>query len=127
MKIEAVLNRYLTALEKGSYEDVMVLFAEGATVHSPLYGKVAASLFYRDLFEDTQKSTITPLEYFISATDEHTAAVHFRYKWILKDGTPTSFECVDILQLTPDGKIDHLTIIYDTATIRQKFEEMKGG
>jgi hypothetical protein len=40
------------------------------------------------------------------------------YDWVLKDGTPTYFECVDIFQFAQDGKIKQVSIIYDTAKIR---------
>ena len=46
-------------------------------------------------------------------------------EWILKDGTKTSFECVGIAEFSDDGKINRLTIIYDTARVRHEFEKMK--
>ncbi|MEA1993680.1 MAG: nuclear transport factor 2 family protein [Euryarchaeota archaeon] len=126
MKIEKTLSRYVKALENESYDEVMSLFAENAVVVSPLYGRMDASLFYRDLFEDTQKSTITPLNLFTAKNNGRTGAVHFLYTWTLKNGTITSFECVDIVQFASDGKIQQLTIIYNTAAIREEFKKMKG-
>ncbi len=122
MDIKETLSQYLRALEHGKYDEITALFAEDATVTSPLYGEMDAATFYKALFEDTQQSTIAPLHFF---TNENAGAAHFRYEWILEDGTPTSFECVDVVKLSENGKIVHLTIIYDTYTIRQQFEKMK--
>jgi len=122
MEIKKTLKLYLQALEKGSYEDITKLFAEDAMVNSPLYGKIKASEFYKELFKDTKKSKITLLDLF---TDRNAGAAHFLYEWILKDETPTSFECVDIFHFFDDGKIKQLTIIYDTYKTRRSFENCK--
>jgi len=89
-----------------------------------LYGKMKAVDFYRELFKDTSKSKITFLNIF-ETKNKLIGAGHFKYDWILKNGTPTSFECVDVFQLGGDGRIKEITIIYDTAKIRPAFEEIK--
>lgn len=119
---EEVLTQYIQALEKGDYSHIMTLFTQDAVIISPLYGKMRASHFYKELLKDTGKSTITVLNVF---TGKNAGAIHFLYKWILKDGIQTSFECVDIIEFSEDGKINQLTIIYDTSRIRQEFEKMK--
>ncbi len=119
------IKEYLRGLEAGSYENIIELFSTDAIVHSPLYGEINAKKFYRDLFKDTSKSKITLMDIFVSQNNPQIAAGHFRYDWILKDGTPTSFECVDVFRFAKDGKIVELTIIYDTSKIRTSFEEMK--
>jgi len=125
MEIEKTLKLYLQALEKGSYGDIIKLLTEDAMVNSPLYGKIKASEFYKELFKDTAKSKITLLNLFTSKNNRNVGAAHFLYEWVLKDGTPTSFECVDVFKFSDDGKIKHLTIIYDTYKTHQRFEEMK--
>lgn len=124
MEIEKTVKAYLKALEIGSYENVMKLFTKDAMVFSPLYGKIKAIDFYRELFKDTSESKITLLNIFKS-DNKSVGAGHFRYGWVLKDGTTTSFECVDVFQFDCDGKIKQLTIIYDTSKIRPSFEKMK--
>ncbi len=121
MKIEKVIELYLQALEKGSYTEIMKLFTDDAMVDSPLYGERKASEFFKELFKDTMSSKITLFNVFVSRS---VGAVHFRYEWTLKDGTPTSFECVDIFQFS-NGKIKHLKIIYDTYKTRAAFEKNK--
>ncbi|KYK30163.1 MAG: hypothetical protein AYK19_18650 [Theionarchaea archaeon DG-70-1] len=124
MEIEKTLTQYLHALQKGSYEDIIELFAEDAVINSPLYGKVKASHFYEELLKDTQKSEITLLNIFFNES-RSVGAVHFLYKWILNNGKITSFECVDIVEFSDNGKIRQLTIIYDTYGTREGFEKMK--
>ena len=100
---------------------VSFLFTEGAVVHSPLYGIVPSAQFYFDLFNDTSTSKITLLHVFSSTDDVNTIAAYFHYDWVLKDGTPTGFDCVDVFRLDEAGKITSLHIIYDTAAIRPAF------
>ncbi|MBU7046496.1 MAG: nuclear transport factor 2 family protein [Theionarchaea archaeon] len=119
---EEVLTQYIQALEKGDYSDIMALFTQDAVILSPLYGKVRASHFYKELLKDTGKSTITVFHVF---TNKNVGAIHFLYEWMLNNGTQTSFECVDIVEFSEDGRIKQLTIIYDTSGIRREFEKMK--
>ncbi|MEM3062942.1 MAG: nuclear transport factor 2 family protein [Nitrososphaerota archaeon] len=124
MQIEKTIKEYLKGLEAGSYENIIKLFSPKAIVNSPLYGEIKAKDFYKELFKDTSKSKITLVNIFKSK-NPLIAAGHFRYDWVLKDGTLTSFECIDIFRFTQNGKIAELTIIYDTAKIRPFFEKMK--
>ncbi|MBW2991209.1 nuclear transport factor 2 family protein [Candidatus Woesearchaeota archaeon] len=122
--MQNIIKKYLKALEIGSYDNMIKLFAEDAIIFSPLYGKIKAVDFYKHLFKDTSESKITLINIFKS-DNKFIGAGHFRYDWKLADGTPTSFECVDVFQFTEGGKIKQLTIIYDTAKIRPSFEKMK--
>ncbi len=124
VQIEKVIKDYLKALEIGSYETMMKLFLKNAMVLSPLYGKIKAVDFYRELFKDTLKSKITLLN-ILKSNNKLIGAGHFRYDWVLKNRTPISFECVDVFQFAADGRIKQITIIYDTAKIRPSFEKMK--
>ena len=105
MQIEKTIKEYLKGLEVGSYEKIIKLFSPKAVIHSPLYGGIKAKKFYQDLFKDTSKSKIALLNIFISQNNPQIGAGHFRYDWILKDGTQISFECVDIFRFAKDGKI----------------------
>ena len=125
MQIEKTIKEYLKCLEVGSYENIIKLFSSDAVIHSPLYGEIKAKKFYQDLFKDTSKSKITLMNIFVSQNNFKISAGHFQYDWILKDGTPTSFECVDVFRFDDNGKISELTIIYDTSKIRTSFEVMK--
>ena len=124
MNIVEVTELYLRALEEGSYDDIIRLFAEDAVVVSPLYGTVKASDFYRNLFKDTAKSKITLLDIFTSENSEDVGAAYFRYEWTLKDGDTISFEFVDVFEFSEKGKIKKLKIIYDTYKVRQIFGKL---
>lgn len=124
MELKETVKKYLSALEKSDYENLISLFAPNAIVHSPLYGEVEANKFYTDLFKDTNKSVISLKDIFMSE-DGSKGAVNFLYDWTLSDGSPVSFDCVDIFKFNSDGKIQELTIIYDTSQTRPKFDKLK--
>ena len=123
MSASTIIRAYLKALEVGSFEKVIELFSDNAVVHSPLYGTIEATRFYKDLFSDTSRSKITLKNIFASEDNQEKAACHFSYDWTLKDGTLAPFECVDVFSFTPDMKISELKIIYDTHLIRDAFEK----
>jgi hypothetical protein len=121
---DAIYN-YFKGLETGNKELVLSVFANNAKVHSPLYGDQQATVFYTKLFADTTQSDITLLNIFESTENSYTAAAHFKYHWILRDGTATHFECVDVFKFDESGKVADMTIIYDTSKIRTSFEALK--
>jgi len=126
MEKEKVIKKYLGSLEKGSYEEILKLFVPSAIINSPLYGKVTAEVFYEELFKDTSNSTITLFNIFTGTDNPLNSAGHFRYDWVMKDGTPVSFECVDVFYFSEDGLIKELSIIYDTFnTSRSAFENLR--
>jgi len=124
MELKETIKKYLSALEKSDYENLINLFVPNAIIHSPLYGEVEAEKFYEDLFKDTNKSVITLKDIFMNE-DNSKGAVNFLYDWTLFDGSPVSFDCVDIFKFTSDGKIQELTIIYDASQTRPKFDKLK--
>lgn len=124
MDQKQVINRYFQGLEKASYKDVISLFSKNAIVHSPLYGKIEAAKFYKELFSVTNDSKITLKNIFINPDNPKIAAAHFFYDWTLKDGTPAPFECVDIFEFSDSKQVTKLTIIYDTFHTRKAFEEI---
>jgi hypothetical protein len=124
MRFNDVIYSYFKGLETGNLSMILHVFAGNAMIHSPLYGDVPAAEFYAKLFADTRRSDITLLNVFDSTENNYTTAVHFKYHWILSDGTPTHFECVDVFKFDETGKIADMTIIYDTAKLRPAFEAL---
>lgn len=124
MELKETIKKYLNTLQKSDYENLINLFAPNAIVHSPLYGEIEAKKFYKDLFKDTNKSIISLKDIFMSE-DGSKGAVNFLYDWTLSDGSPVSFDCVDIFKFNSEGKIEELTIIYDTSQTRPKFDKLK--
>lgn len=123
MNNKETLKKYLQFLEASDYENLISFFSEEAVVYSPLYGKMAAAKFYKDLFKDTAESKLTLLNIF-TGEDPNTAAVHFQFDWTLADGTAAPFEVVDVCKFSSDGKIEELKIIYDSVKTRPAFEKL---
>lgn len=118
--IVKVVEQYLSAIEGRDIGRLLPLFADGALVHSPLYGTVPATEFYPRLFADTRKATLT-----LRATLDGPGRVAFwfHFDWTLADGTPAPFDVVDIAEFDDAGRIDALHIIYDTVRVRPAFEK----
>ena len=116
-----LIDEYLAALEVGDAERVLALFALDGIVHSPLYGSVPARQFYPTLFADTAEAKLTLRRVF--RDDREAVAFWFDFAWVLADGMPAPFTVVDIAELTEDGLIANLHIIYDTSPIRGDFEQ----
>lgn len=125
MKYKPILEKYLAALQAGSYEGLMELFEPDGVVLSPLYGDVPAREFYRELFADTRQSKLTLLNTLESNENGNVCGVHFVFDWTLKDGTLYPFEVVDMFEISPAGKFKKMTIIYDTAGVRNTFNNLE--
>jgi hypothetical protein len=121
-------DTYLDALSRSDLSAVLAIFRPGATVHSPLYGPIPAAKFYPELFADTGRAKLNLLGVAEGAKTDGgpLITVWFQFDWRLPSGQPADFECVDVLELADDGRIDTLHIIYDTVTARPAFEAEKG-
>ena len=111
-----LIDEYRAALEARDAKRVLALFAPDGIVHSPLYGAVSARQFYPTLFADTAKFRLRLRRVF--RDDSEAVAFWFDFTWVLADGTSASSTAVDIAELTEDGLIASLYIVYDTSPIR---------
>ena len=128
MSVRDLCTAYLAGLDVGDLDAVLALFAPDAVVVSPLYGTQPARDFYAALFADTAVSDTTLLTLFDSSDTGGAVALHFRYGWTLADGTPVTFEVVDVIELTPArDAFAKLTIIYDTAPLRGDWATVHNG
>lgn len=119
---------YLRALTASDASLILSLFADGATVHSPLYGPMLATEFYPALFADTTESRLT-LKSVMQGVDDvgkTTVSFWFHFDWRLPSGTVAPFDVVDIATVSADGKVQGLHIIYDTVAVRPVFEAEVG-
>ncbi|MEE3650987.1 MULTISPECIES: nuclear transport factor 2 family protein [unclassified Brenneria] len=126
MSSQQLCSDYLNALNAGDLQSVLSLFTPDAVVQSPLYGSCKVSDFYYELFNDTSRSDTTLLNVFNTSSSSNTIALHFNYKWTFANDEVVNFECVDVFRINKDKPVfESITIIYDTAPIRQQFEKMK--
>ncbi|SCU86222.1 LADA_0D13124g1_1 [Lachancea dasiensis] len=126
MAINTICARYLNALNQGNLDEVRSLFSAEAKVVSPLYGERLAFDFYANLFKDTARSETKLLNVFDACETTNSIALHFRYLWTLANKQSVEFECVDVFELNDShDKFTKLTIIYDTAPLRQDFNNSR--
>jgi hypothetical protein len=123
-----LVDEYLAVLESADTARMLELFADGATVNSPLYGQMPASEFYPRLFDDTARSQLRLRSVMVGETTESrpTVAFWFDFDWTLSDGARAPFTVVDVAELDHDGRIRTLHILYDTAPLRASFDALRG-
>lgn len=122
--MEEKIKAYLRSLERGDYVQLSSLFAPGAVVHSPLYGRRPALEFYRELLADSANSRIQLLHIYHQAGGQR-SAVHFTYEWTLASGSQVSFDCVDLFEWNVEQQITELRIIYDASQTRPALEQQR--
>ena len=123
-----IVAAYLRALGDADVEGMLALFADGAVVHSPLYGDLPATEFYPTLFADTASATLTLLGTMRGTSVEGKALLSFlfHFDWRLPGGTAAPFDVVDIAEIDDDGLIADIRIVYDTVKVRGAFEADTG-
>jgi hypothetical protein len=115
----AVINKYLALLAAGDVRGIVSLFSPQGGVHSPFLGVQPVGKFFDLLKAATRRSVIEGSEVFVSAVGSRRASVCFTYLWELADGAQVRFECVDLFDFDEQGLIETMTIVYDTAPIRE--------
>ena len=74
-----VLQTYMKALGESDYATIKRLFASDGRVNSPFLGNMAAGPFFDRLGEASSSNVITPIDIFLSTTDQHHATAYFQY------------------------------------------------
>ena len=123
-----LVTRYLRCLGDADLAGMLELFAEGAIVHSPLYGDLPATEFYPALFADTRSAELTLLGTMRGESVAGAVLISFlfHFDWILPGGTRAPFDVVDVAELDASGRIASLRIVYDTVDVRPAFEADTG-
>lgn len=114
-----VLKTYMTALGEGDYAAIKGLFAPEGRVNSPFLGDLAAGPFFDRLDGASSKNVITPIDIFLSDSQQNHATAYFQYDWTVRDGTLITFKVMDLFAFEPGStRVTHLDLIYDTHPIR---------
>lgn len=123
MDSQAFAATYLTLLRDGNAIALANLFSKDGVVVSPVYGIVPANAFYKTLFADTQSSELTLDGVFHEAASNR-LIVLFDYDWTLTNGKSVFFKVADVFEFDAQGKVEKLTIIYDTSVSRTLVQEL---
>jgi hypothetical protein len=114
-----ILQTYMDALGRSDYHTVKSLFAPDGRVRSPFLGEMPAEPFFDRLAGASAKNVITPIDIFLSNSDQNHATAYFQYDWTVRDGTLITFKVMDLFTFAPTGdKVTYLDLIYDTHPIR---------
>ena len=118
-----IINRYLALLAAGDVRGIVSLFSLQGTVHSPFLGVQPVGKFFDLLKAATRRSVIEEPEVFVSGVGSRRASSCFTYQWELADGAQVSFRCIDLFDFDEQGLIEMMTIVYDTAPIREAVDD----
>jgi SnoaL-like protein len=123
-----LVSAYLAALAAGDAEAILDLFTPGAVVNSPLYGPTPAVDFFPRTIADTGAARLTLLGVMEgrSGLGSPLIAFWFHFDWRLASGAAAPFNAVDVAELSEDGRISALHIVYDTVDVRPVFEAETG-
>lgn len=115
----SILQTYMRALGESDYATVKSLFATGGKVRSPFLGEMPAGPFFDRLADASTRNVITPIDIFLSTTDQHHATAYFQYDWTVRDGSVITFKVMDLFSFEPGTPlVSYLDLIYDTHPIR---------
>ena len=114
----ATIARYLALLEAGDVAGMAALFADDGRVYSPFLGWKAPRPFFAEVVGASGRSRIETLDILVSARGAPRAIGYFVYHWQLKDGTFVDFDCCDVFDFDAEGRIQRMTIVYDTHPVR---------
>ena len=110
MNNKTIARKYIEFLEKGDLNGINRLFHKDGMVESPLYGKMRASEFYKELMSDTTKSQLE-IKGIYETPESNSIALFFNYKWTMKNNEIADFDVVDIIDFNNTSEIRNLKII----------------
>ncbi|RZK11358.1 MAG: nuclear transport factor 2 family protein [Flavobacterium sp.] len=119
-----IAEKYMALLSTGKVEEIISLFTFDAIVSSPIYGEKKASLFYKELIDDTTSSALK-LKGIFEDRNLNSIALYFEYTWTLISGKIVVFDVVDVIVFDDEHKIVSLKIIYDTVVSRDLVNQIK--
>lgn len=112
------VTRYLALLEAGDVDGMASLFSASGEVFSPFLGRMSPRPFFAEVVGASGASRIETLDILVSAQGASRAIGYFIYHWQLKDGTFVHFNCADVFEFDAQGRIERMTIVYDTHPVR---------
>jgi steroid delta-isomerase len=117
MQYDQTMRAYVDAFNRKDLEGILALFNDNAQIHSPTQnGPQAPRVFFTGLLERSQGATFA-LKHVFWGTARNDGAIHFDYSKPQADGGTKTFDCVDVFEFGPNGKIDDMRIIFDTKNL----------
>jgi ketosteroid isomerase-like protein len=126
--MEAAVHAYFDGINEERYDDVGRLFADDAVLMAPgvpprrgpeeiaaYFGRALAR--YPEHYDDPTRLVIA----------DRTVTVEISYRGALANGTPITFEAVDVFDFDEHGKIKRLTTWYDSFLVRSRLADAEAG
>lgn len=123
MTKQTLIRKFFHEIEKAQYDQVIKLFTPRGKIHSPIFGSMDVTSFYKKLSAEVKTTKFDIKNIFIERGHPHLAAVYIVSSWKLKTGKSFPLEGVNIFEFTSDNaQIKSIKFIYDTHTIRESFK-----
>jgi len=123
MDSRKVVRDFYHVFEKLDLKGLLPFFAPHAMVSSPTLGKKEAAPFYRELFSKTKRFKVMIKELFVNPDNPHRIAAFVNFTWETKESEVMVFEGVVIYEITPQGLIQNIEIIYDAQRARDAWKK----
>jgi ketosteroid isomerase-like protein len=108
---EAVIRRYLAAMEQADLDGVLACFSPTGTAMSPTYGEMPVRAVYERRFADTVEVRLKVRSIYAATDSPGRWMAHFDYHWRRREGPDVDTELVDLFEIA-DGRIDRLRVIF---------------
>jgi ketosteroid isomerase-like protein len=108
---EALIRRYLAAMEKADLDGALDCFADDGTATSPTYGEMPVRAFYEKLFADTVEVKLRVRSIYAATDSPGRWMAHFDYHWRRREAPDVDTELVDLFEIS-HGRIDRLRVIF---------------
>jgi hypothetical protein len=118
MDFRKVVRDYSREFENMNTKGLLAFFAPHAKIHSPVFGHKDPSAFYAEAFSRTKSIKVDIKDIYVNPDRPHHLAAHLTFKWELKTAPAMDFEGVVLYDLSPQGKIQRIDIIYDAERAR---------
>ncbi|OKL43305.1 hypothetical protein [Pseudovibrio exalbescens] len=123
MKAQALCEEYTHRLERNDLDRLMELFTKEAVVQSPIFDEQRAKDFYTYVLTQITGRSIRIKSIMVSPSNPTRASIHARYNRQVTGSLPQTIDLVNVFRLNPTlDRIEEVTIIYDTAKVRQDFD-----
>jgi hypothetical protein len=110
---DAALTKYLSAVEKHNYPEIMALFSPDAQVSHPVLGQKPAAQFFTELEAQVKSDKITKSRFFYELKNPKSAIVYFSDEWTSVSGKTLTQDFILVFEFDENNLVKQLTVIFD--------------
>jgi ketosteroid isomerase-like protein len=120
--VHKTLEAYFSAVNEDRFDDVAALFAPDATLSAPGVGPLGPDEIAPYLAKALSGYPTHHDEPTRTLLAEHAATVEITFTGAMADGTPITFEALDVFDFDAHGRITRLRTWFDSHELRKKLK-----